>query len=117
MGGTDAAGGQDIVEGGADLVDGVDDDVLDIGDDAGLAHTHTGLAEHGGHVVQVGVLGASRQDLVADDQHAGGVDAFSHASSLSPGERRCYQFLGVERRERNPRVAVALEEDADPPVR
>ena len=84
MGGADATGGQDVVEGRSRLIDGVDDDLLDIRNHACFAHAHTAFTEYRGDVVQISVLGATGQDLVADDQHAGGIDAFSHAPQAGP---------------------------------
>ena len=70
----DAAGGEEIVELGAQLVDGGDDRVGDVGDDARLAQGHADLVEADGDVVEVGVLRAAGEDLVADDQDGGGND-------------------------------------------
>ena len=45
---------------------------LDVGDDAAFHDPDAELAELGGEVLDIGVPGAAAQDLVADDQDAGG---------------------------------------------
>jgi len=69
---TDAAGGEDIVELLPHLVDRRDDRLGDVGNDAHLAQPHADLVEPLGDERQIGVLGAARQDLVADDEETGG---------------------------------------------
>ena len=68
----DAAGGEDVVELLAHLVHGGDDRRLDVGDDPAFRDPDAEQAELGGEVLDVGVLGAAAQDLVADDEDAGG---------------------------------------------
>ena len=72
MGRADPAGRKHVIEFPADFVDGGDDDRRVVGDDPRLAQPDPGLAQPGREESQVRVLGASRQDLVADDQDAGG---------------------------------------------
>ena len=68
----DAAGGEDMGELRPAFVDRGDDGLRHVGDDPGLAQRDADLAQPGGEVLQVGVAGAAREDLVADDQQAGG---------------------------------------------
>jgi hypothetical protein len=68
----DAAGGEDIGVFRPHLVHRGDDRLRHIGDDACLAQRDAHLAEAGRQELQVGVLGAAGQHLVADDQQAGG---------------------------------------------
>ena len=67
MGRADAAGGQHIVVAGAKGVQRVDDLGLDVADHPRLGQVDPVGGEVFGDVVQVGVLGAAGQDLVADD--------------------------------------------------
>ena len=70
VGRADAAGGEHQVEAGAALVHGLDDGAGDVGDDADLADRQAEGAQALGEETDVGVLGAAREDLVADDQDA-----------------------------------------------
>src|SRR5262249_44991163 len=91
VGRTDAAGGEDVVEPGAHLVHGIDDGLLDVGDNPYFHQPDSQLVQFQRQELQVGVLGAAAQDLVADDQQAGG-DGFGsvrHFKTLAcPCERR-----------------------------
>ena len=71
VGRADAAGGEHVVEAGAALVDRRDDGVGHVGDDADLAQRDADGAEAGGDELDVGVLGAAGEHLVADDEQAG----------------------------------------------
>ncbi len=84
MGRADPAGGEDVIEPPAHLVDRGDDDLGHVGNDPRLAQPDPGLVEPAGKKAQILVLGAARQDLVADDQHAGGDDPGlgSHAAGI-----------------------------------
>ncbi len=68
----DAAGRENVVEFRAHLVDRGDDRRSVIGNDARLAQSHPDFVETLRQKREVCVLGATRQDFVADDQDAGG---------------------------------------------
>ena len=72
MGRPDAPGREDVVVAGAGLVDRRDDVGLDVGDDAGLAQPDAERRQLLGEKAEIHVLGAARQDLVADDQDGRG---------------------------------------------
>ena len=78
----DAAGRQDVIEFAPDLVDGRDDRRGIVGDDSRLAQPHAGLVETLGEKPQIRVLDAAGEDLVADDQNAGG-DGFLRLVGLA----------------------------------
>ena len=92
MGRADAAGREHIIEAAPHLVDGGDDHLGIVRDDPRLAQPDAGLVQPLGEKGEVGVLGAAGQDLVADDQDAGG-------DGLGPG------FAG---RHRSPRLCPRL---------
>ena len=71
-------------------------DAAIVGDDPRLAQPDAGLVEAAGEKGEVFVLGAAGQDLVADDQHAGGDDLGSAwRGSLSAAS--LIVFLGLVR--------------------
>ena len=72
MGRSDASGSKDIVVGRAALVEGANDRRLVVGDDAGLRNPDANGVQVLAQVLKVDVLGAPRQNLVADDEDAGG---------------------------------------------
>src|SRR6266567_7529044 len=74
MGRTDPTRRKDIVEDTSDLVHGGYDHIGVIRYYPRLTQPYTDLVEPLGEIRQVGVLGAARQDLVADDQDTGGDD-------------------------------------------
>ena len=82
MGRADAAGGEHVVVARAQRVERGDDLVLDVGDDARLAQIDAEFGEILGDIADVAVLGAARQDLVADDQHRRGDDFSLMAGAL-----------------------------------
>ena len=84
VGRADAPGGEDVVELGPHLVQGGDDRLLDIGHHPAFHQPHAQLVQLEGQELQVGVLGAAAQDLVADDQQAGG-DGLGRGSGGSVG--------------------------------
>ncbi len=69
MGGAYTAGGDHIVVAGAQGIEGCDNVFHDIGDGARLSKVDPVDAQIAGNVAQVGILGAARQNLIADDQH------------------------------------------------
>ena len=74
----DAAGGEEVVEFGAQRVDRGDDRLLDVRHHPRLAQLDAGLVEPHREPGEVGVLGAAREDLVADHEHGGGYGFFRH---------------------------------------
>ena len=80
MGRADAAGGEDIVVARAQRVDRSDDLVLDVRDDAHFLEVDADRRHDVGEVADIAVLGAARQDFVADDQH-GGSDDLGHGAA------------------------------------
>ena len=72
MGGADAAGGKDIVVAGAERVERLDDPLLVVGDDADFLERDAGGGEHFGEMADVLVLGAAREQFVADRQRGCG---------------------------------------------
>ena len=71
MGGPDAAGGKDKVIAGAQGIQGRDDLVFHIGHHPRLAQVDAQRGQEPGDIAGVGVLGAARQDFVADHQNGG----------------------------------------------
>ncbi len=69
VGRTDAAGGEDVGVARAQRIDRGDDLVLLVGDDAHLLQVDADRRHDVGEVADVAVLGAARQDLVADHDH------------------------------------------------
>ena len=65
------AGGENVVEGRSRGVHGVHDDWLDVRNHPGLAYQNAPTPQGRCQVIQIGVLSASGEDLVADDQHTG----------------------------------------------
>ena len=59
-----------------------DDDVLYIGNHPRFAHLHAEFVQRLGNMLEVYVLGAAREDLVADDQHTRGDGTIAHDISL-----------------------------------
>src|SRR5579859_5081338 len=84
MGRADAAGGEDVTILGAQGVDGIDDGGLVVGHHAHFLHAHADLAEAGGDILDIDVLGAARQDFVTDHQYRRR-DVFAHASPPRDG--------------------------------
>lgn len=74
MGRADAAGGEDIIIAGAQRIQRFDDCMLLVGDDAHFLQVYSGHGEHIREVPDILVLGASRQQFVADGEHGGGHD-------------------------------------------
>src|SRR4029077_20520321 len=70
----DPAGGEDVIEGTPHLVDGGYDDAGIVGNHPRFPQPNPDLVQPLREEAEIGVLGASRQDLVADDQDAGGDD-------------------------------------------
>ncbi len=68
VGGADAAGGEDIVVAGAQVIDGGDDLLGDVAHHASFAEVDPVRPHELGDGVEVHVLGAARENLVADDQ-------------------------------------------------
>ena len=75
VGRADAAGGEDVVVAAAQRVHGIDDLGLLVGDDAHLLQLDADGGQMVGDVADVLVLGAAREDLVADHQQRRGDDA------------------------------------------
>ena len=67
---TDAAGGKNMVEAGAHFIDGGDDGVRHVRDNANFPHWNTEFAQTFRKEIDVNVLGAAGQDLIADDDDA-----------------------------------------------
>ncbi len=72
VGRTDATGGEQVVVTVAQHIDGGDDFHLVVGDNASLLELDAEPGKMLGKEADVLVLGAAREDLVADDQHGGG---------------------------------------------
>jgi hypothetical protein len=86
MGGPDAARSEDISEPRAELVHRGDDLGLQIGHDPHLAQGDANSRQIAGDVENIFVLGAPRQDLLADDHERGsdGIPGrFWHMSALA----------------------------------
>ncbi len=75
MGRADAAGGEHVSVARAQRVERRDDLRLLVGDDADFLEIDADIGEVFGDIADVLVLGAARQDLVADDEDRGGDDA------------------------------------------
>ena len=85
MGRTDAAGGENIGVAGAQGVQRRDDLVLDIAHHAGFLQIDAQRAQETGDGIGIGVLGATGQDFVADDEDGGcGRRVFTHRCYLAP---------------------------------
>ena len=82
VGWPDATGREHVAVFPPHFVHGVDDFHLDVGNHPRFPDLNAPAAERGRHVIQVGVLGAAAQDLVADDQDAGG-DRYAACSLLT----------------------------------
>ncbi len=67
----DAAGGEDIVIARTQRVDGGDDVVLVVRDDPHFLEVDADGGHDVGEVVDVPVLGATGENLIANDQHGG----------------------------------------------
>src|SRR5579872_3003079 len=78
----DAAGREDIIELGPDLVHRRNDLLDDIGNDPRFTQAYPNFVQSFGEKGEVGVLGAARQDLVADDHDAGGHDLLAARSGF-----------------------------------
>ena len=72
MGRADAAGGEDIGVARAQRIDRRDDRLLVVGDHPHFLQVDADGGEIVGDVADILVLGAARQDLVADDEHRRG---------------------------------------------
>ena len=75
MGRADAAGGEHVGVARAQRVERGDDLGLFVGHDADFLEVDADVGEIFGDVADILVLGASGQDLVADDENRGGDDA------------------------------------------
>ena len=71
MGGADAAGGEDVVVARAQGVERGDDFRLFVGDDTHFLEVDADIGQIFGDVADVLILGAARQNLVANDQQGG----------------------------------------------
>ena len=78
----DAAGGEHVVEFRPHFVDRVDDRLRHVGDHPHLAQRYSQLAQSGGQELDVGVLRAAREHLVADHQQTGGGIGRGHRIAL-----------------------------------
>ena len=75
------AGGKDIVVGLTYFIDGVDDDVLIVGYHSGMVNLYAPATQGRGDMIEVNVLGSTREDFVANNDDAGS-DGLIHGSVL-----------------------------------
>ncbi len=83
MGRPDAAGGENVIIAGAQRVERGDDLLFDVGHNARLAQIDADVGEILGDVTEVAVLGAARQDFIADHQNCGGDNLLAHKGASS----------------------------------
>ena len=69
--GTYTAGGKDIVVGLTYFIDGIDDDFLIVWYHSGMVDLYSPATQSRGYMIEVNVLGSTREDFVADNDDAG----------------------------------------------